>query len=128
MTAAPFHIATHPARKLVVLTFVQEFWDEEVADRFARECLAAVASLGCAPGEHVVLADLHNAVLQSQATHERMQGLIASATAARIALIAATPLARMQTKRLQIRDTVVMFADRAEAEAWLFEGDRQAAA
>jgi len=128
MDTIPYDIAAHPARKLIVLTFRQVFWDAEVADRFRSECLAAVASLGCAPGEHLILADLHNAVLQSQATYEKIQELIGSATAAGIALVAATPLARMQTKRLQIRDNVVMFADRAEAEAWLFDVDRQVAA
>jgi len=128
MDTIPYNIAAHPARKLIVLTFRQVFWDAEVADRFRSECLAAVASLGCAPGEHLILADLHNAVLQSQATYEKIQELIGSATAAGIALVAATPLARMQTKRLQIRDNVVMFADRAEAEAWLFDVDRQVAA
>jgi len=128
MDTQPFHVAAYPQRKLIVLTFVQAFWDEQVADSFRQQCLAAVASLGCPPGEHLILADLHNAVLQSQATYEKMQDLIGTATAARIAMVAATPLARMQTKRLQIRDTIVMFADRDEAEAWLFADGQQAAA
>lgn len=128
MDPAPFRIAADPALKLVTITFDQVFWDVGIAERFRDDCLAAVAGLGCAPGTHLILVDLRNAVLQSQDVYDRMKSLAGSATASRIALVASTPLARMQTKRLQIRDTIVMFADMPDARAWLFGAEVRAAA
>ena len=127
MNSRPYRIASDPKRRLITITFDSVFWDAGVAERFRAECVAAVASLRCVPGTHLVLVDLRNAVLQSQEIFDKMQALIGTATASRIALVAATPLARMQTKRLQIRDTAVMFADMADAEAWLFAEESQAA-
>ena len=123
----PFTITTDPVRKLMTITFESVFWDAGVADLFVHRCLAAVDSLGCEPGEHLALVDLRGAVLQSQVIYEKMQMLVTHATSKRIALIAASPLARMQTKRLQTRDNVVMFADVSQAEAWLFGDHRQVA-
>jgi len=128
MASAPFRIACDPVRRLLTMTFDQVFWDTDVAERFRADCLAAAASFGCAPGTHVVLVDLRNAVLQSQSVFERLRLLAGDATAAKIALVAADPLARMQTKRLQVRDTIVMFAEMADAQCWLFADEEARAA
>ena len=126
--ATPYAIRTDGPRKLVSISFTQEIWDVAIADRFRADVLAAIASLRCAPGRHLTLVDLRNAVLQSKDVYERMQSLATASTAKRIALVAATPLARMQTKRLQLRDNIVMFADLPEAEAWLFGAEERTAA
>ena len=127
MPGTPYRIVADRSRRLLTLEFDTIFWDMAVARQFMQDCIAAVETLECEPGEHVILVDLRNAVIQSRDIYEKMQGLVAQARAARIALVAAAPLARMQTKRLQIRDNVVLFADMAEAEAWLFPDDRAAA-
>ena len=128
MDQRPYAIETDDELKLMVIRFDPVLWDDGVAQRFAHDCLAAAATMTCSPGEHLVLIDLRNAVLQSQDIYDKMKTLISAATARRIALIASAPLARMQTKRLQLRDTIVMFADIDDARAWLFDNDTRQAA
>ena len=128
METKHYRIETDSRSKLMQISFSEIFWDMATAQRFKADCLAATASIACAPGEHLVLVDLRNAVLQSKDVYEKMQHLVGNASAARIALVASTPLARMQTKRLQIRDDVVMFAEITDARDWLFAVPEQAAA
>lgn len=128
MQSRPYQIAIDRNRRLMTISFQTVFWDAGIAERFRADVTAAVDALRCEPGSHLVLVDLRNALLQDKAIFAKMQGLIGGATAARIALVAATPLARMQTKRLQLRDNIVMFAELEEAEAWLFAPDAAAAA
>ena len=128
MDVKPYQITTDPLRKLVTMSFDPLFWDEGVSKSFIRDCIGAVESLACDQKQHLILVDLRHAVLQSKDVYDRMLSLVASATARRIALVAAAPLARMQTKRLQIRDDVVMFDELSVAESWLFRGDEAAAA
>jgi len=128
MTAKPYLITGDAARKLITISFDAVFWQVDVSSDFIRDCVGAVAALGCDPRQHRILVDLRNAVLQSKDTYDRMLALVASATAYRIALVAAAPLARMQTKRLQIRPDVVMFDTLPAAETWLFEDERMLAA
>jgi hypothetical protein len=127
MPDAPFTIGSDPARRLLTIGVASLLWDMALARHFAAGCAAAVARLDCAPGQHLVLVDLRNAVIQSQDVFERLHALVSASVARRIALVAAAPLARMQTKRLQLRDNVVMFGDLREAEAWLFEAAARAA-
>jgi hypothetical protein len=119
MSLQPFQIATDPSRRLITITFSTLFWSLDIARSFRTEVVSATAALQCRPGDHLVLVDLRNAVIQSQEIYQRMQSLIGSATAARIALVASSPLARMQTKRLQVRENIVMFKEMDEAHAWL---------
>lgn len=128
MDAKPYQITTEPARKLVTMSFDPIFWDEGVSNSFIQDCVGAVGSLACDPKQHLILVDLRHAVLQSKDVYDRMLSLVSSATARRIALVAAAPLARMQTKRLQIRDDVVMFDELPAAESWLFSHNGSAAA
>jgi len=127
MQSHPYLIQADARRHLLTITFDTVFWDLHVVERFGAECRDSVASFDCSPGQHLVLVDLRNAVLQGQEVYGRLQALIGSATARRIALVASTPLARMQTKRLQVRDNIIMFADIDEAHAWLFDAIREAA-
>ena len=127
MQPRPYLIQADARRQLVTITFESVFWDIDVAARFEAECRERIVSLGCAPGAHLVLVDLRNAVLQGQEVYARMQALVGSATARRVALVASSPLARMQTRRLQVREDIIMFAEMEDAQAWLFERASQAA-
>ena len=127
MQTLPYLIHADERRHLLTITFDTVFWDLAVTERFATECRQSVALLGCAPGRHLILVDLRNAVLQGQEVYARLQSLIGSATARRIALVASSPLARMQTKRLQVNEHIVLFADLDDANAWLFDEISEAA-
>ena len=128
MDNKPYQITTDPDRKLVTMSFDPVFWNDGVSECFVRDCIGAVTSLACDPKEHLILVDLRNAVLQRKEIYDQMLSLVGAATARRIALVAAAPLARMQTKRLQIRDDIVMFDELADAQRWLFADKRPAIA
>ncbi len=116
----PYLIAPDACRGLVTIGFRDTFWDDEIKRQFVADCVTAIASLGVALGTQRVLVDLRNAILQSQTLIATMQKFVANPLAGRIALVAETPLARMQTRRLQMREDVRMFPDIADAESWLF--------
>ena len=120
MEHCPYQIAIDRMRNLLSITFASVLWSADVAGRFREECRVAIAALPCQPGGHVVLVDLRNAVLQPKDVIEKMQAFAASSTSRRIALVASSPLARMQTKRLQVREGIMLFAELADAEEWLF--------
>lgn len=103
------------------MSFETIFWDAAVVARFKAETEKAVASLQCPPGSHLVLVDLRGAILQSQDTIAAAQGIVGGSMARKIALVAKNTLARMQTKRLQIRENVLLFETLEYAEAWLFD-------
>lgn len=127
MQPRPYSIQADARRQLLSITFETAFWDLDVAERFGVECRERFASLDCAPGQHLILVDLRNAVLQGQEVYARMRLLIESTTARRVALVASAPRARMQTKRLQVRDNIIMFADMDDAQAWLLDRISEAA-
>ena len=120
-------IATDRQRGLLRLQLAG-FWSPEDFNRFKRTYTQALADLGIAPGQHAILVDLREATLQTQALIGDVQAFMANFEnkARRIALVAASALARMQTKRLAIRSDIVLFATMEAAEDWLF--DRAAAA
>ena len=127
MDPHPYDIQLDSAQRLMTITFKSVFWDDSVSRRFVGDCLGAAVALA-AQGEHVILVDLRTAVLQSQVVYEKMKALIGGATARRVALVATSPLARMQTKRLQLRDNIVLFASMDEARDWLFADEARVAA
>ena len=116
-----FSIEIDRRRNALAVRFDGTFWSADVLEGFRHGIAQAVRDLAPAPGTHLVLVDLRNAILQSQDTIAGAQKLIGASTAARIALVASRALARMQTKRLQLRENVVLFADMAAAEAWLYD-------
>lgn len=115
-------IATDRQRGLLRLQLAG-FWSAEDFDKFKRTYTHALADLGMAPNQHVILVDLREATLQTQALIADVQAFMANFgnRARRIALVAASALARMQTKRLAIRTDIVLFATMEAAEEWLFE-------
>lgn len=104
---------------LVTITFEPTFWDDEVKKRFVAETLLAIASLGCEIGKQLILVDLRNAILQSQSTIATLQKFLSDPRGGKVALVAESPLSRMQTKRLRVREDVRMFNTVSEASAWL---------
>ena len=99
------------------------FWSATDFARFKKRIVGAVTDLGTGPGQHMILVDLREATLQTQELISNAQDFIANAEnkARRIALVAASALARMQTKRLVVRPGVVLFETIEEAERWLSE-------
>ena len=127
MDQRPYLIHLDYSANLMSITFDGLFWTETIAKQFVKDCMIAVASLATS-GEHLILIDLRTAVLQSQVVYEKMKLLIGASTARRIALVATSPLARMQTKRLRLRDSIVLFATLEEARQWLFDAPAEQAA
>jgi hypothetical protein len=117
-----YTIDVDPGRRLLLLT-LEGFWEMETVRAFARDQQAAVARLGCAPGEHLVLADLSRFKIQSQEVVAMCKAFIDGATnsSRRLALVAGAGLARIQYKRVMGRDAMRMFPTIAEAQDWLFE-------
>ena len=99
------------------------FWSHDNFEGFKREVIKAVANLGIAPGEHMILIDLREATLQTQALISDAQAFMAGAEnkARRVAFVVASALSRMQTKRLAIRPGIALFETIENAEKWLFD-------
>lgn len=99
------------------------FWSAETARDFAVDQQAAVASLGCANGEHVVLVDLSEFKIQSQEVVKLCKAFIEGAnnSSRRLALVGGEGLARIQSKRVLGRDEMRMFDSVRDAERWLME-------
>lgn len=102
---------------------LEGFWTIDTVRAFARDEQAAAARLSCAPGDHLVLADLSHFKIQSQEVVAMCKAFIDGATNAsrRLALVAGPGLARIQYKRVMGREAMRMFPTVADAEAWLFE-------
>jgi hypothetical protein len=117
-----YRIEVDAGRNLVRLT-LNGFWQIETVRAFATDEQAAVASLSCGKGEHLVLADLSHFTIQSQEVVSMCKAFIdgATNTAKRLALVAGPGLARIQYKRVMGRDHMQLFQTVAKAEAWLFQ-------
>ncbi len=99
------------------------FWSAETARDFAVDQQAAVAALGCANGQHVVLVDLSAFKIQSQEVVKLCKAFIEGATnsSRRLALVGGEGLARIQSKRVLGRDEMRIFDSVRDAERWLLE-------
>ena len=118
-----YTIKTHPLLKLVELE-MSGFFSMEEATRLYEDEQRAVASLS-PQGHYVLLIDLSALKLQSQDVIARFQDMLNDAprTASRIALVTGESVARMQARRLADRVRLRLFDRRAEAMAWLQQGD-----
>lgn len=116
-----YEIASSADEALLVITFADVFWDYEIKTQFVADTVQAIMNLGCEFGRQRIIVDLRNAILQSQATIKSLQKFLSDPMGGSVALIAETPLARMQTKRLQVREGVRMFPTYEAAEVWLNE-------
>ncbi|MDB5676318.1 MAG: hypothetical protein JWM65_3300 [Sphingomonas bacterium] len=97
------------------------FWDEDTARAFAVDQQAAVAALGSARGQHLVLTDLSGFKIQSQEVLHMCKAFIDGAgnPSRRLALVFGEGLARNQWKRVLGRNNMKMFNTVREAEQWL---------
>jgi hypothetical protein len=116
-----YRIETDAGRKLVRVKLIG-FWDEAVANAFAVDEQAAVRTVARHSGEHLTLADLGEFNLQSQVVVKICQNLIehAELKSRKLAVVSGDGLARIQIKRILLRDTMRVFSSVPEAEEWLF--------
>jgi hypothetical protein len=122
-----FKITTEPKRWLVRLKFSGHLTLAEVSE-FYRQQEAAIRTMGCPLGLHVVLIDATECPLQLQEIVGAFQGAMASPRRAkRVAMVTGGSLSRMQARRLLQRDEVAKFATVDEAEEWLFPSKKAAA-
>jgi len=101
------------------------FWTADTVRAFAADQQAAVAKLGCANGNHIVLVDLSGFVIQTQEVVAMCKAFIDGAAnpSRRLALVRGEGLARIQSKRVLGRPDMAIFGSIAEAEHWLFSPD-----
>jgi hypothetical protein len=109
---------------------LQGFWTAEIARSFAIAQQEAAGALACPPGAHLSLADLTEFKIQSQETVAICAKLIASAgnRSRRLAIVAGTGLARIQIKRVLLRDEMQVFDDVSSARRWLLDARWSASA
>lgn len=119
-----FRIDVEQKNALVALRLIG-FWKTADVAEFGKAQQTAVHDLGCAPGTHLVLADLSDFKLQSQEVVDAFTTLIATASikARRLALVLGAGLAWMQAKRMVVRDKIAGFTDAKAARRWLLTGD-----
>ena len=125
MQGGSYSIEVDVSSKLVLLDLVG-FWSEDTATAFAQDVQAAVRRIGARPNQHLVLADLSRFRLQSQAVVAicRSSILDARLPARRLAVVVGEGLARIQIKRILVRDGMEVFAGRQAAIGWLLDEDR----
>jgi hypothetical protein len=85
----------------------------------------AHAELTCPPNRHVTLVDVSALKLQAQAVLPAFMTQIADPAlrSRRLAFVVGGSLARMQVRRVTVRDDLFTATTIAEAEAYLFAGD-----
>ena len=124
MSDVGYEIAVDAPRQLVRVKLIG-FWNVDTATAFARDQQDAVRRLCTKPGQHLLLADLTEFNLQSQAVVGVCQDLITKAAfrSRRLAVVAGDGLARIQIKRILLRDRMQAFSNIDEAMAWLVTDD-----
>jgi hypothetical protein len=120
MIFAMYEIKTDRRRKLLSVT-LNGLWNLEVLEQYERDMKTALASLGCKPGEHLILADFRNHAVQSKDVVARVQAMFDTPLLAsrRTALIVSGALAKMQQSRIIKRDDERIFSSEEEAIQWL---------
>jgi hypothetical protein len=129
MALGSYTIEIDAVRKLLRLQLIG-FWTPEIAAAFVEAQQAAVRRISFQPHQHLVLADLSAFNLQSQVVVGICRDLIAKAPlpSKRLAIVGGEGLARIQIKRILVRDRMEVFSNVSSAEDWLFrvETDRLA--
>ena len=122
-----YTIEVDEPNKLLLLELIG-FWSAETAAAFARDQQVAVRRVSARPHVHLTLADLSRFSLQPQVVVGICRTLIAEAQipSRRLAVVAGEGLARIQIKRILVRDRMQVFNDRAAANARLLDDDRVA--
>ena len=116
-----YEIQLDPVRKLMTLT-LSGFFDVQQVPKIADDIAAAIGRLNCPPNQHLTLVDVCDSKLQAQDTVAAFGAIIARPhlMARRLAVVVGSSLARMQVRRILLRDDAQVFDSRTEARAWLF--------
>lgn len=124
MDGGSYRIGVDAANKLISLELIG-FWSAATAAAFARDQQAAVRRICTRPHQHLVLADLSDFALQPQVVVGICREMIADARlpSRRLAVVGGEGLARIQIKRILVRDRMEVFSDRESATAWLLAGE-----
>ena len=109
----------------LIRAMISGFFTVAEVNAFAHEEQAAVESLHCMPGQHRVLIDASQCVLQAQEVVAAFAHMVRASPvqARRIAVVADGTLYRMQTRRILDADRSAMFETNADAEAWITEDE-----
>lgn len=114
-----FEIKTEPGRRLVRLKLSGMLSEADVTELYRQEH-AAILAMGCRLGEHLLLIDSTDNLLQTQSVIEAFKHQMAKPSRAkRIAVVTGQSLSRMQARRLLTEQPGRTFETMAEAEAWL---------
>ena len=113
--------------KLLLLELIG-FWSAATATAFGRDVHAATRRIGVRPHQHLTLADLSRFSLQPQVVVGICRGLIVDARlpSRRLAVVAGEGLARIQIKRILVRERMEVFSDRRSAMTWLLTDETAA--
>jgi hypothetical protein len=124
-----FTILPDARRKLLRVHLSGFFSVEEVAD-FCHQAQRAILGMGCVSGEHSLLVDTRDCVLQAQPVVLAFGKLISEPrfAARRIAIVTGTVASRMQTRRILAHPDARLFDTPEDAEAWLMEETGRTAA
>lgn len=115
-------VAAEPNRKLVFAR-MSGFLSIEEVEQFSREEQGAVEKMGLRSGEHLLLIDTGNAVIQAQQVIAAFMHIVVHSRfkARRIAVVRHNSLTYLQSRRiLSLRDNAEVFDTPEEAERWLF--------
>jgi hypothetical protein len=117
-----YEIMIEPARKLLRVT-LSGFFEERDVESLEAAKIAALGRLGLAPNQHLTLVDVSSCKLQPQDVVRAVQSAINDPRymAKRIAVVIGTSPARMQVRRVLLRDDAAFFDTTEAAETWLFQ-------
>lgn len=119
-----FQIVTSRAF-LRVSVVMRGFWQRETFEAFAQDIALAVGSLNDVGGQHTMLCDATGCgVAAGDVISALFDGLaggqLCPVRARKIAIVAGSPLSRLQVDRLRAaRDGLDVFDNRSDADAWL---------
>lgn len=114
-----FEITTESSKRLVRLKLSGMLSEADVVELYRQEH-AAILAMGCRLGEHLLLIDSTDNLLQTQSVIEAFKQQMAKPSRAkRIAVVTGQSLSRMQARRLLTEQPGRTFETMAEAEAWL---------
>ncbi|HEX8302048.1 hypothetical protein [Sphingomonas sp.] len=120
--APSYEISIDPARGLLRI-IVRGFLSlDDLVDILAAQ-KKAVVQLGLGPNEHIALCDFSSGALQSQDVIQLSRAALANPSfmARRVAFVITSALARLQLRRMLVRDDAAFFETIEDAEAWLFD-------
>lgn len=126
--AGHFTIDTDRGRGLLRVV-MSGFYSPEDVKRYHAAVVAASSTLTQAPASQMMLCDISAMLIQSQEIVGAFREVMSDRRYARrrVGFVVGSTLARMQLLRIIGSRTAHVFTSTADAEAWLFDPDAQAA-